>query len=150
MKISVAMSGVSRLAIDSAPFIYLVERRMNYSDRVNTIFRAIRDGDVVGLSSVITLTEVLSKPIQQNDSTVEAAYRNMLLRSQHFRLISITSAIADRAAQLRAAYNLKTPDALQIATAIDTGCNAFLTNDKGLKRVKELSVIVLDELEPDE
>lgn len=42
---------------------------------------------------------------------------------------------------------LRTPDALQIAAALVAGCEAFLTNDAGLKRVTELRVLVLDELE---
>ena len=92
---------------------------------------------------------MLNKPIQQNDQAVEKAYRNMLLRSRHFQLISITIAIADQAAKLHAAYTLKTPDALQVATAMDTGCDAFLTNDKALRRVTDLSILILDELEID-
>lgn len=54
--------------------------------------------------------------------------------------------LAEQAADLRARYNLRTPDAVQIATAIDTGCDAFLTNDIALKRVTEICVIVLSEL----
>ncbi|MBW4523229.1 MAG: PIN domain-containing protein [Scytolyngbya sp. HA4215-MV1] len=45
-------------------------------------------------------------------------------------------------------YNLKLPDALQIATARVTGCQAFLTNDTALKRVGELRILVLSELIP--
>jgi predicted nucleic acid-binding protein len=53
----------------------------------------------------------------------------------------------DLAAELRARYNLRTPDALHIACAIDTGCDAFLTNDTGIKRVNEIRILVLDDLE---
>jgi predicted nucleic acid-binding protein len=38
-------------------------------------------------------------------------------------------------------------DAFQVAVAIASGCDAFLTNDIALKRVTELGVIVLDEME---
>jgi predicted nucleic acid-binding protein len=38
-------------------------------------------------------------------------------------------------------------DALHIAAAIDAQCDAFLTNDKGLKRITEIVVWVLDDLE---
>jgi predicted nucleic acid-binding protein len=50
---------------------------------------------------------------------------------------------------LRARYNLRTPDALHVATRIDATCDAFLTNDAGIKRVIEIAVLVLDELELD-
>jgi hypothetical protein len=46
-----------------------------------------------------------------------------------------TTYVAERAAELRARYNLRTPDALQVATALVRRCEAFLTNDARLKRV---------------
>jgi predicted nucleic acid-binding protein len=49
--------------------------------------------------------------------------------------------------ELRARYRLRTPDALHVACAIDMGCEAFLTNDKGIKHVEITRVLVLDELE---
>ncbi len=39
------------------------------------------------------------------------------------------------AARMRALYGLKTPDALQAATAVRSGATAFITNDAGLKRM---------------
>jgi predicted nucleic acid-binding protein len=52
-----------------------------------------------------------------------------------------------RSILMRVKYNLKLPDALQIATALETGCDAFLTDDKALKRLTELKILVLYELE---
>jgi len=54
--------------------------------------------------------------------------------------------IATKAAELRAKYKLKTPDALQIAPAICRFSDYFLTNDKQLKIVSEVNVLILDEL----
>jgi predicted nucleic acid-binding protein len=47
---------------------------------------------------------------------------------------------------LRARYPVRTPDALQIAAALSNGCQAFLTNDKRLKPVSELKILVLDDI----
>lgn len=55
--------------------------------------------------------------------------------------------IADKAADLRARYNLTLTDAFQLAIAIQAECDAFLTNDSDLKRVKEIPVLVLSEAE---
>jgi len=63
--------------------------------------------------------------------------------------VPISAGVAESAADLRARYNLRTPDALHVATAIDAGCDAFLTNDTGIKRVQEIAVLVLDDLELD-
>jgi predicted nucleic acid-binding protein len=62
-------------------------------------------------------------------------------------LIETTASIARTAAEVRARYSLKLPDAFQIATAIAANCQVLLTNDAQLKRVTELRVLVLSELE---
>lgn len=59
----------------------------------------------------------------------------------------IDDQIANQAAELRARYGLALPDSFQIAIAILSGCDAFLTNDLALKRVTEISAIVLDEMD---
>lgn len=73
-------------------------------------------------------------------------YQSILGNSVGFDLIPLSKSIAYQAAELRAKYTLKTPDAIQIATAIQTNCHAFLTNDKGLKRIVELQIWILDDL----
>jgi predicted nucleic acid-binding protein len=95
------------------------------------------------------LTEILVKPIQAGDKALEDEYINLLTSNEAIHLIPVGSAIARRAAQLRAQYKLKTPDAIHIATAIETGCDAFLTNDIGFKRVSEIRVLMLDDLNLD-
>ena len=92
------------------------------------------------------MTEVLTQPKRVGNVTVEHEYRDLLLHSRHFRLISIDASIAEQAADLRARYRLRTPDALQIAAALTVGCQAFVTNDPPLKRMTELRVLVLDDL----
>lgn len=53
----------------------------------------------------------------------------------------------ETAAKLRADYNLHLLDALQMALAVTNGCDAFLTNDRQLKRVIEMQVLVIDDLQ---
>ena len=47
------------------------------------------------------------------------------------------------AAQLRAMEGLKTPDALQVAAALQAGCTAFVTNDRKIPSVGGLRVLQL-------
>jgi predicted nucleic acid-binding protein len=98
------------------------------------------------VASVMTLTETLTKPLKVGDQVLVQEYRALFRNTRQVRLIPITVQIADLAAQLRARYNLKTPDALQIATAIDARSDLFLTNDLGIKRVTDVRVLPLDEL----
>jgi predicted nucleic acid-binding protein len=96
---------------------------------------------------VITLTEVLVHPFRQGNQHLGDQYRALLVTSRDFLTLHIDAAIAEQAADLRARYGLRTPDALQISAALAAGCTAFLTNDARLQRVTELRVLVLDELE---
>ena len=43
-------------------------------------------------------------------------------------------------------YGIKTPDAIQIATALLGGATALVTNDDQLKRITEIEIVLLDEL----
>jgi predicted nucleic acid-binding protein len=107
----------------------------------------VDSGIVSGISSVITLTEVLTKPKQTGNQRLEREYRSLLLQSRHVSLVEVDTVIAERAADLRARWRIRTPDALHIATALDAGCQAFLTNDHALRRVTDLQILVLDDLE---
>jgi len=68
-----------------------------------------------------------------------------LIDNENLELIDIDIAIAKKASEIRANYKIKTPDAIQLASGIVNHCDSFLTNDRDLKKVKEINVIVLDD-----
>jgi len=68
-----------------------------------------------------------------------------LLSSNGLVTYEISHAISERAALLRAKHGLKTPDAIQLATATHHKADYFLTNDPALKKVKGVKVLVLDD-----
>ena len=57
-----------------------------------------------------------------------------------------TSAIDDAARFLSKYKGIKGMDSIHLATAIVYGCDVFLTNDKQLKQVQEINVLLVDEL----
>jgi predicted nucleic acid-binding protein len=147
MKLDDALNGVRSLAFDTAPLIYFVERNPTYLDVMRTIVQLVDSGRLAGFSSVVTLTEVLTYPKRVGNKEIENEYRSLLIRSRNFVLIGIDPTIAESAADLRVRYRLRTPDALQIAAALEAGCQGFLTNDRSLKRVDEIRVLLLEELD---
>lgn len=124
-----------------------MERNPVYLDLVREVMRRISSGAMNGHPSAITLTELLVQPLRLGNTTLAQRYRRFLSRSRNLSLEPISTGIAEQAADLRARYRLRTPDVLQIAAALNAGCSALLTNDAQHKRVVELQVLVLDELE---
>lgn len=149
MKLEAALSGVRRLYIEAAPLIYYVEEHPVYLQRMERIIAFVEDTPIEAVSSVISLTEVLSQPIQKGRVDLQQAYRDILTSGERFRLLPVSQIIAESAARLRAFHNLRTPDALHMATALDAACDAILTNDNGLKRITTITVLALDDLEID-
>lgn len=140
------LQGVTSIYIETAPLIYYVEENPRYLAPMDTIINAIEQSNLVAMSSVITLTEVLSHPIKLGNHRLEQQYQDILVNGESFQLISVNIQIAQEAARLRARYGLRTPDAIHVASALYAQCQAFLTNDKAITKVNELRVLLLDEL----
>ncbi len=134
-----------RIFVDTAPFIYLIEKNPAYLHVIETIFRAADAGDVRLFSSSLTLLEVLVKPLRLKWHDLVVQYERILTSTSSIRLQSLDVSIARRSAEIRAKYNFKTPDSIQLATALSLSADLFITNDKQLK-VDEITTFTLDEL----
>ena len=133
---------------DSSPIIYFIEEHPSYVACVQELFRRVDAGLLSAFSSYITLIEVLIKPLEKKAYDIARAYRDLLADTPGFSLYPVERTVSEKAAELRARYgakNLKTPDAIQIATALSFGAELFVTNDADLKRVKEIDVVTLND-----
>jgi len=127
-----------KIMIDTNCFIYLIESK-HYPDflpAVEELFTAVSNGVCQGITSPITLTEVMTLPRKMGREDLAYLYKTLIIHFPNLTVISIDTLIADRAAAIRGAYNLKTPDALQIATGLVSKASLFVTFDKELKRVE--------------
>lgn len=84
--------------------------------------------------------------MRKNEIQLVEQYQNILCNSTSIVIFDLNIEIAKRAADYRAKYGLKTPDSIQVATAVYASADYFLTNDIRFKAVKELEILVLDEL----
>ncbi|MDO9340778.1 MAG: type II toxin-antitoxin system VapC family toxin [Bacteroidales bacterium] len=132
--------------LDTAPLIYYIEENQQYSPILNKLFLANSKGEFLFQTSVITLLEILVHPMRENKHQLVEEYQNILCNSSTINIFELNIEIAKRAAGFRAKYGLKTPDSIQVATAVYTSAEYFLTNDFRLKAVKEIETLVLDEL----
>lgn len=145
LSISDALININYLFLDTAPIIYFVEQNPTFSAMVDVVFDKLDEGEFTAVISPVTVAECLMYPIRNQNQELQNLYMELFTNNPNTVCTSIDADVGPKAAELKAIYNLKTPDALQIAAAITSGCNGFLTNDKNLKRVTEIPVIVLKE-----
>ena len=137
------MTGYKKVFLDTAPLIYFLDDNEQYADRVEAIFEEILSSEAILQSSVITSEEYLVYPNRTgNREKIRAFYE--FISDCHIQMYPITEEIAEKAAQIRADYaSFKAMDALQLATAITTGCDILLTNDRQLCQFTELRIVVI-------
>jgi predicted nucleic acid-binding protein len=100
------------------------------------------------VTSPVTLAECLIAPIRLGLITLQQDFIDLIQSGSNTIFVPFDANTVRRAAELRARHNLSPPDAFQAAAALESSCDAFLTNDAVLKRVTGLNVIVLEEVEP--
>jgi predicted nucleic acid-binding protein len=135
-----------RIGLDTNIFIYFLEDHPRYGAWCTSLFKLIERGQQPAVTSTVTLLELLVQPYR--DQKDELAHKIFALTSTYPKLewVPLTMLLADRAAELRARYRLSTPDAIQLATAIGHKAARFYGNDRGLRRVKEIECIIVDDL----
>ena len=105
------------VALDTQVFIYFIEESKQYLPRVKPLFEAIDQGSLPASTSGLTLMEVLVVPYQTGNISLADRYEALLTRSRGLRFIDVDRPLLKAAAQLRAAFKLKPPDAIQVAAA---------------------------------
>lgn len=84
--------------------------------------------------------------MRTEENRIVEQYKSILTNSEGIDIFDITIPITIKAAEIKAKYNVHTPDALQIATAIERKADYFLTNDLRLKSITEMKVLTISEL----
>ena len=144
MTLSEELIRIKSIFIDTAPIIYYIEAHPQFGPLAKEVVSAFQSGDLNAYSSVITLAEVLPKPVERGDEKLARQFVEFLKHGRNLTLIEISEGTAEAAGQLRGRYSfLKTVDAIQLAAAIEVGTEVFLTNDVKLKQFNELKVIIL-------
>ncbi len=133
------------VALDTCVFIYFIEEHSKYLSIVQPIFADISAGRLSGVTSALTLMETLVLPYRLGNVFLAKQYEAFLTRSRGLRLDEITTNTCRAAAQLCAAYSIKTPDALQLATALIAGCSTFLTNDRDLPTIAGIRIVQIED-----
>jgi len=135
-----------RIALDTSVFIYQLEANPRYVELTDRVFAWLGRPEHAAVTSTITMTELLAPAYRAGGEQQVDEYYALLTTFPNLDWIAPSLAIADIAARIRAAHRLRTPDALQAATAVDAHATGLITNDPVFERVERLETLVLDRL----
>ena len=127
--------------VDTAPFIYLLEDNAQFADKFVGMFEAAARGELRIALSSITLAEVLTGPMKAGQLALAKRFERALLQ---YEVHPVSPPIAILAAQLRAQYRLKLPDAIQLATGLEVQASVFVTHDRDFSGVQGIRIFTGD------
>ena len=134
------------IGLDTAIFIYHFEENPAYLPLTRDLLSSIESGERKGVTSTITLMEIIVKPLALGQIDVARKYEALLANFPNLEIIDLDRDVIRLAARLRAEYRLRPPDALQAAASLQHGAQAFITNDNLLKRLQDkIAVLVLED-----
>lgn len=134
-----------KIGIDSMCFIYHFEVNKSYGEIVKQIFLQLQKNKLTAATSTITIAEILSFEKLQKDRVLFEQTKTRLRQTPNLEIIPVDETISEIAAIFKCKYNIALPDAIQVATAVASGQEAFITNDRGLKKIKEIKIVILND-----
>lgn len=132
------------VGLDTACWIYAVESHPTFEPVVQSfILGRLKTGKNLAGSSLLALAELLVLPLKLGRRDLVDTYRAYFQPGPNWSVWEVTRVVIEKAAELRAKYALKLADAIHVASAILQQASVFLCNDNGLRRVKEIKVLIV-------
>ncbi|MHB8895860.1 MAG: type II toxin-antitoxin system VapC family toxin [Candidatus Geothermincolia bacterium] len=132
------------IGVDTGVFIRHFQGN-GLADLTSVVLGEIQSGSCKGIISSISLTELMVRPLLAGEDDLADLYRVLMHEMPNLETVSVDPRIASKAAEIRAACMTGPTESLLLATAIESGATAFVTSDPGLRQVKGIKVMVLDE-----
>jgi predicted nucleic acid-binding protein len=135
-----------RLALDANVFIYLFEIEGPLARTAAAVLDAVSTGRITGITSSLTLTEVIVGPVVTDDETLAERYVDAIRSIEHLHVVPATVEIAADAGFVRGRTGMTLADSIHVATARTAGASVLLTNDRRIRAVPHLDVVQLADL----
>ena len=136
-----------RVYIDTNVFIYFLSRHPSYFDASALIMNACAESRLFGFTGDAAVAEVMAGAYKHPDPTLAVGFKSFFSQKNFLTIAAHDAQTFDAAAKLVAKGGLKFIDALHVATAVNSQCRYFLTNDKGIKSSAYLVVVQLEMLQ---
>jgi predicted nucleic acid-binding protein len=117
-----------RYYLDAPPIIYLVEQRLPLAAAVRS---------KLATPGIVPIT-----PMHDGNLMLLQDFDDYFANSIA-EIVSLTREVIDRATEIRAQYNFKTPDSIHLAAAVVSNSDVFLTNDHRLNRYPGINIEII-------
>jgi len=126
-----ALAGAHRVFLDTSTCIAYHSSVESVHPLARHLFGRIADPDdpLTGYLSVLAATELLIRPIRAGGA--DLTFMHTFLRAfPHLNVLPVDLDVALQAANIRALARLPIPDAIAVASALLSGCEAVVSNDR--------------------
>lgn len=111
------------------------------SDALDVFADALDNGKILGISSVVSLTELTKHLGKKDEDKMRTAIQE--LKSSEIIFVNVTQNIAERAGELHWKYKVPTADSLIAATGMVENTSHVLTGDqRHFGRIKNILKII--------
>jgi len=135
-----------KIGIDTNIFIYALEAHATHVELACAVLEWVEQPNHAAVTSTLTMTEVLTRSYAVGARRQANEYYGLLSNYPHLDWVAPDVVTADLAARFRAQHRMRTPDAIQAATAVLSGATGFISNDPVFRRVEAFETMVLDDL----
>lgn len=139
--------GPALFGIDTMVFVYHFEGNERFGPAAGRLLAAAEAGRCRLVASVLTLYEVLVVPKRRRLDDLARRYRDLFASFPNLAVLPVEPGVVEVASDLAAEHELRAPDAIHLATAVQAGAAGFFSEDRRLRRVREVEVLSLDELD---
>ncbi len=129
------------VTVDTAPIIYLLEDNPQFAKEFVPLFQQIESGRIMAVISPVTIAEVVAGPLSSGNEILANRYFKALTSGPYWTVQNLTAELSFLAARIRIRYQLKLPDAIQVATAVHTSSSALITHDRDFRGVDEIKIL---------
>ena len=135
-----------KVGLDSNIFTYKMDADPRYLEPATHVLEWLESPDHFGVTSTLTMAELLTQLYRDGEEErVDRCY-GLLSTYPNLDWVAPDLVTADLAAQFRATHRMRTPDAIQAATAVQSGATGFISNDRVFERLDGFEALTFDDL----
>lgn len=134
------------VTLDTCVWIYHFEQDPHFAALTDEILTAVAKGHCQGIISELTLMELITGPLKLDRQDIADEYELLISHFPNLTAAPISKNILLQAAQIRAVYGFKTPDAIILATAKEYNASLIVTNDQNWSNFQEIKSLYLTDV----